>query len=726
VAESRAVAQTPPVASEPGPAGDNSPKAIEAFDKGANLIRNGGFESPRTTSPWQDIGQGGGEFVWTVKKNADESGRVELYTAWHGVSQDAEDHDQSVDIDYQASLLQNFSTIAGQKYTLTFAYAHNPDVNNLSSSGLVRVTDAKSGKKLHEAPLTHSEAVSFWQADSRGSRENNELVSEMNFRRYETTFIAIGAETCLEFKSQQTGVYGFVVDDVCVRLESESTAKILDATAGGKYSHLLRTIYVPDDAKSYGRFKDRGYDASTTYREEKDLPAGYWVYADPYWYIWKTRSAKTDHSAAASTSVNKRRAVVTLVGGEILKGDIVNENALNIVLSTKRIGGEKQSRIERDNIKSVDWLPSAKADDPAETRLREIPADVKLDPTTSPMCVSWDRSWLVHRFDINTKQWQTFATAETPLPETPGNGAAQAIGKRGVAILERERNYAGWFLDFATGKWHAIPASPITPDKHNLDRTQTAMMGSRLVVWGYFEDGPQGAVYDLDTQSWSVISDAPITPRYRAETTSIGSRMFIWFGYGQQAPPRKGSGPLFDGAIYDAASNLWEKIPEPALNVAGYGRPCVEWNGRLVVVGDGRNAASRVGGAIYDPEAKTWETIAGSPGDLGVQSACAISQDRLFVWSGRTAGRNAPLTSKGAVYDFTTRRWKTIATAPIEPRLLAFAQAVGSKVIVWGGWLSNPTERFVRSGAMYDLESDTWEAIPDLPTSVPKTLHPGW
>jgi hypothetical protein len=103
-----------------------------------------------------------------------------------------------------------------------------------------------------------------------------------------------------------------------------------------------------------------------------------------------------------------------------------------------------------------------------------------------------------------------------------------------------------------------------------------------------------------------------------------------------------------------------------------------------------------------------------------------VSGNRLFVWSGDEGGEDTPLTAKGAMYDFGTRRWKTIAPPPIEPRVLAFAQAVGNKVVVFGGWLSSPTERFVRSGAIYDLDRDTWETIPDLPTSVPMTLHPGW
>ena len=53
-----------------------------------------------------------------------------------------------------------------------------------------------------------------------------------------------------------------------------------------KYGKLLRRIKVADDAKAYGDYHDFGYYKATSYKSFKDLPAGYWVYAAPYWYIF--------------------------------------------------------------------------------------------------------------------------------------------------------------------------------------------------------------------------------------------------------------------------------------------------------------------------------------------------------------------------------------------------------------------------------------------------------
>jgi hypothetical protein len=55
----------------------------------------------------------------------------------------------------------------------------------------------------------------------------------------------------------------------------------------GKYRLLLRQIKVDKDEKTYGAFRDLGYRNRRTYAGHTDLPRGWWVYAYPYWYIWR-------------------------------------------------------------------------------------------------------------------------------------------------------------------------------------------------------------------------------------------------------------------------------------------------------------------------------------------------------------------------------------------------------------------------------------------------------
>ncbi|MCH7727742.1 MAG: hypothetical protein IH991_14865, partial [Planctomycetes bacterium] len=67
--------------------------------------------------------------------------------------------------------------------------------------------------------------------------------------------------------------------------EKEALAK---AQVGGKYTTLLKKIKVEGDYRGYSEFKDYGRYPATSYAGYTDLPAGYWVYVYPNWYIWKT------------------------------------------------------------------------------------------------------------------------------------------------------------------------------------------------------------------------------------------------------------------------------------------------------------------------------------------------------------------------------------------------------------------------------------------------------
>src|SRR5262245_22247043 len=68
--------------------------------------------------------------------------------------------------------------------------------------------------------------------------------------------------------------------------DAELAQLLKKASAGGKYRMLIGQIKV-DNEKDAGDFKDLGLQSRTEYAGFKDLPKGYWVYAKPYWYIWR-------------------------------------------------------------------------------------------------------------------------------------------------------------------------------------------------------------------------------------------------------------------------------------------------------------------------------------------------------------------------------------------------------------------------------------------------------
>ncbi len=61
----------------------------------------------------------------------------------------------------------------------------------------------------------------------------------------------------------------------------------VSATAGGRYTGLVLRLHVPGDCASYGSFRDYGPYGATSYAGHANLPAGYWVYRYPYWYLWR-------------------------------------------------------------------------------------------------------------------------------------------------------------------------------------------------------------------------------------------------------------------------------------------------------------------------------------------------------------------------------------------------------------------------------------------------------
>ena len=66
-------------------------------------------------------------------------------------------------------------------------------------------------------------------------------------------------------------------------------------TAEGRYHKLLRRIKVPQDKDAivnqplyveYGYLDHDYLPAQKEYYGHKNIPAGFWVYVYPYWYIW--------------------------------------------------------------------------------------------------------------------------------------------------------------------------------------------------------------------------------------------------------------------------------------------------------------------------------------------------------------------------------------------------------------------------------------------------------
>ena len=78
------------------------------------------------------------------------------------------------------------------------------------------------------------------------------------------------------------GAYWYVWADARpLPLEAPEQARV-----NGTYDRLLRIVPAPDDAARHGAFADAGRLERPVYKGVYDIPAGYWVYVKPNWYVW--------------------------------------------------------------------------------------------------------------------------------------------------------------------------------------------------------------------------------------------------------------------------------------------------------------------------------------------------------------------------------------------------------------------------------------------------------
>jgi hypothetical protein len=76
-------------------------------------------------------------------------------------------------------------------------------------------------------------------------------------------------------------------DPVLVEASSDLLPEVEKARVGGRYRMLLTMLKAEQDRAAYSDFCEFGFSAVPKWYEHTELPAGYWVYVYPYWFIWR-------------------------------------------------------------------------------------------------------------------------------------------------------------------------------------------------------------------------------------------------------------------------------------------------------------------------------------------------------------------------------------------------------------------------------------------------------
>jgi Protein of unknown function (DUF642) len=173
--------------------------AASATPAHANLLTNGSFETTPLSGGFVDIPSGFEPtgFGWTVKTNS-----VNVYdgTLVFGSFFTAFDGNLALDLVGSAgaaTLSQMFSTVAGETYTLTFAYSEHPSAP-FATAG-VAITDGLNS--LLDTTITHSTSST----------------ADPDWTIFTATFVATGTSATLDFTNLVGfGTGGILLDAVSI------------------------------------------------------------------------------------------------------------------------------------------------------------------------------------------------------------------------------------------------------------------------------------------------------------------------------------------------------------------------------------------------------------------------------------------------------------------------------------------------------------------------------
>ncbi len=305
-------------------------------------------------------------------------------------------------------------------------------------------------------------------------------------------------------------------------------------------------------------------------------------------------------------------------------------------------------------------------------------------------------------FDSDSRRWSP--TAPSPMWWRLGYTAVGA-GRKVIVWGGccggggRGSQAPGVIYDVAHDRWNPLERTAFG----NRYFHTAVWTGEEMIVWGGFAGSPygpgegprqlraDGAAYDPRSESWKVISPAPLAPRKDHVAVWTGEEMIVWGGSRPVLPLRKERERLFyDGAAYDPQSDTWRRLPPTRLLAAT--SPVlpsgVEPDLNAVWTGDTMLIWGPNGGASYDPNSHQWERVTSPPPDFGLTydgSPAVWTGDEMIVWGGVSAYDASELFATGGAYDPQRKRWRQLPEAPIWGRVSHAAVWTGEGMIVWGG-----------------------------------------
>ncbi len=238
-----------------------------------------------------------------------------------------------------------------------------------------------------------------------------------------------------------------------------------------------------------------------------------------------------------------------------------------------------------------------------------------------------------------------------------------------------------------TDTWRPIADAPISPRWWGHSTTWT---GTEMIIWGNRPGEsaePVGAAYDPAVDTWRVLPASPVGNRTWHSAVWTGEELIIWGG--QSFADGARAEYLSDGAAYEPVSDTWRLIS--AAPIGGRWQHTAVWTGATMIIWGGaasdESLDALADGAIYDPASDSWSTLAPSPIAARNEHAAFWVDGSMIIWGGheRTSGSSWAQFSDGAVYDPATGSWTPLPDAPAAGTLTTTPSIwTGEHLLYWG------------------------------------------
>lgn len=272
-------------------------------------------------------------------------------------------------------------------------------------------------------------------------------------------------------------------------------------------------------------------------------------------------------------------------------------------------------------------------------------------------------------------------------------------GRRGRLVSDGE------IFDLSKNTWTKLSEGPLSA---RLGHTAVAV-GTKMIIWGGADSErllSDGAIYDSVSAEWSILPRTDLMPRSWHSAVAIGDRVIIWGG-------DAGNNMHFsDGGIFDVATNRWSSLPanpiSPILPRGGHTASAI--GDKMIVFGGynwGHRPNARLSdGAIYDASLNTWTMLAAGPlSSVGRARHSSVAYDNeMVIWGGNFSGINedGPV---GAVFNILTNEWKLLPDGSPPIRATQTASLFEGRIIFWGGIVDSQP---VATGFAFDITNGQW------------------